>query len=142
MNMPRFKKKNKAQIQEINSAALPDIVFMLLFFFMAVTVIKKEDPLVEVRLPEAVGAYEISSRELSQHFYIGKNEAGVEQIQMNDAICSIDDIAPYLKELHLESKSNHSISADAKVSLHTIDQVQKELRKSGAYRICYMVLED
>ena len=140
--MPRFKKKSSNQIQEINSAALPDIVFMLLFFFMAVTVIKKDDPLVEVNLPEAGGALEISSRELSQHFFIGKNGNGVEQVQMNDAICAIEDIAPYLKSQHLGFDDSHSISADGGVSLASIDLVQKELRKSGAYRIYYMVMED
>lgn len=140
--MPRFKKKSSHEIQEINSAALPDIVFMLLFFFMAVTVIKKDDPLVEVNLPEASGAVELSSRELSQHFFIGENQEGVEQVQMNDAICAISDISPYLKKQQLRSNDSHSISADGKVSLATIDLVQKELRKSGAYRIYYMVMED
>ncbi|MGB1032531.1 MAG: ExbD/TolR family protein [Flavobacteriales bacterium] len=118
--MPRFKKKSSNQIQEINSAALPDIVFMLLFFFMAVTVIKKDDPLVEVNLPEAGGALEVSSRELSQHFFIGKNVNGVEQVQMNDAICAIEDIAPYLKSQHLEFTDSHSISVDGGVSLASI----------------------
>ena len=40
--MPKFKTSNRNKIGAINTASLPDIVFMLLFFFMTVTVLREE----------------------------------------------------------------------------------------------------
>ena len=49
--MAKFTKKKKKGMDEISTASLPDIVFMLLFFFMLVTVLKSEEPLVNVSTP-------------------------------------------------------------------------------------------
>ena len=50
--MSKFKKKTKTS-QEIPTAALPDIIFMLLFFFMVTTVLRETTIKVEQRLPSA-----------------------------------------------------------------------------------------
>ena len=49
--MGKFTKKPKKGVGNINTASLPDIVFMLLFFFMVVTTLKDKDPKVKIRLP-------------------------------------------------------------------------------------------
>ncbi len=41
--MSRFKKDESKSVGSINTASLPDIVFMLLFFFMTVTVMREID---------------------------------------------------------------------------------------------------
>ena len=51
--MSRFKEKSSGSMPAISTASLPDIVFMLLFFFMVTTVMREVDLLVKVSLPEA-----------------------------------------------------------------------------------------
>ena len=41
--MSKFKKKKDGGLPPISTASLPDIVFMLLFFFMVATVIKEDN---------------------------------------------------------------------------------------------------
>ncbi|MBS0000988.1 MAG: biopolymer transporter ExbD, partial [Cyclobacteriaceae bacterium] len=50
--MSKFRKKTSTT-QEIPLAALPDIIFMLLFFFMVTTVLRESDILVEQHIPQA-----------------------------------------------------------------------------------------
>ena len=51
--MSRFKKNNKKGMGAISTASLPDIVFMLLFFFMVTTVMRETTLFVEVVTPKA-----------------------------------------------------------------------------------------
>ncbi|PTM07625.1 MAG: biopolymer transporter ExbD, partial [Bacteroidetes bacterium] len=39
--MSKFKKKKGGDLPAVNTASLPDIVFMLLFFFMVATVMRE-----------------------------------------------------------------------------------------------------
>ncbi len=50
--MSKFKKKTGTS-QDIPTSALPDIIFMLLFFFMVTTVLRETDLLVEQKIPAA-----------------------------------------------------------------------------------------
>ena len=49
--MAKFKKKTESS-QDIPTSALPDIIFMLLFFFMVTTVLREQDILVEQKFPK------------------------------------------------------------------------------------------
>ena len=51
--MSRFKKKKGKRIGAISTASLPDIVFMLLFFFMVATVLREVDLKLTNELPKA-----------------------------------------------------------------------------------------
>lgn len=51
--MSKFKKKKGGEIPAVNTASLPDIVFMLLFFFMVVTVLREDNLLVQQTMPKA-----------------------------------------------------------------------------------------
>ena len=51
--MSKFKKKKSGGTPGISTASLPDIVFMLLFFFMTATTMKDSDLKIENKLPKA-----------------------------------------------------------------------------------------
>ncbi|MDX1651201.1 MAG: biopolymer transporter ExbD [Brumimicrobium sp.] len=53
--MSKFKKDSSREAPAINTSSLPDIVFMLLFFFMVATTTKEIDPLVKVNPATGVG---------------------------------------------------------------------------------------
>lgn len=52
--MSKFKKEEGKEAPGVNTSSLPDIVFMLLFFFMVATTSKESDPSVKVEQPEGV----------------------------------------------------------------------------------------
>jgi len=49
--MSRFKDKGSKSVPAISTASLPDIIFMLLFFFMVTTVMRETDLKVKITLP-------------------------------------------------------------------------------------------
>ena len=51
--MSKFKKKKGGDLPAISTASLPDIVFMLLFFFMVATVMRDSTLMVVNKLPAA-----------------------------------------------------------------------------------------
>ena len=51
--MSKFRKDEKKGIPAISTASLPDIVFMLLFFFMVTTVMRETTLFVNIVTPKA-----------------------------------------------------------------------------------------
>lgn len=58
--MSKFKKNDESEAPAINTASLPDIVFMLLFFFMVATTTREIDPLVKVEPAQGVGMTDLT----------------------------------------------------------------------------------
>ncbi|MGM0479235.1 MAG: ExbD/TolR family protein [Bacteroidota bacterium] len=58
--MSKFRKKESKGAPGINTSSLPDIVFMLLFFFMVATTTKEIDPLVQVNPAQGVGLEDLT----------------------------------------------------------------------------------
>ena len=85
-----FKKKSANTKQEIPTASLPDIIFMLLIFFMVTTVLRETELLVNVSIPAAEAIEKIDQKRLIQYVYIGpeKLESG-----LGDPAVQIDDVA-------------------------------------------------
>ena len=73
----------------ISTASLPDIVFMLLFFFMVATVLRTEEERVTVIRPEATELYRIEKKHLIRYINIGKpidkRYGTTEIVQLNDS---------------------------------------------------------
>ena len=69
--MSKFNKKKGGELPAVNTASLPDIVFMLLFFFMVVTVLRKDNMLVQQKLPKA-DQVEKLKKDRSVFIYAGK----------------------------------------------------------------------
>jgi len=73
--MSKFKKDNKKAAPGVNTSSLPDIVFMLLFFFMVATTSKESDPTVKVEQPEGVRTTDMTpykQRSEIDFLYVGK----------------------------------------------------------------------
>ena len=66
-DMGKFRKGGKREMGAISTASLPDIVFMLLFFFMVATVLRTEEEKVRVIRPEASELYKIEKKHLIRY---------------------------------------------------------------------------
>ena len=96
--MSRFKDKSGKGTPPISTASLPDIIFMLLFFFMVTTVMRETDLLVKITLPEATQVTKLEDKALVDYIYIGPpsdKALGTEPLmQLNDQFAKLAEIDP------------------------------------------------
>jgi len=148
--MSKFKKNSKAS-QDIPTAALPDIIFMLLFFFMVTTVMREQEILVRQSLPKATQLSKIQKKTLVHHIYIGKpNNVGVfgeePRIQTNDVFIEPDELTLFVnqeKDTHTEAerdKITMALNVDNEVKMGIVSDVEQTLRKANARKILYKSL--
>jgi biopolymer transport protein ExbD len=148
--MAKFKKKLSGKTPAIPTASLPDIVFMLLFFFMVTTHIRNVGLKVRTNLPEANETQKLEKKSLISYIYIGPptytlatSYGNSSRIQLNDAFAEISDIVDFIKK-EKESRSNAevaqlitSLKVDKKTKMGIVSDVEQELRKAEAYTISY-----
>ena len=145
--MAKFSKKTKTS-ENIPTSALPDIIFMLLFFFMVTTVLREQDILVEQKLPQATQLQKLQKKTLISYIYVGKpkNTAlyGAEpRVQANDALLDTKAIVQWVnQERDLLAEADRglitiSMKADRDVNMGPISDVQTELREADARRVLY-----
>ncbi len=95
--MSKFRKENKKGAPGVNTSSLPDIVFMLLFFFMVATTTKESDPSVEVERPQGVSATDLTpykQRSEIDFLYLGqpRNKARASKFKLGHALF-LDNVA-------------------------------------------------
>jgi biopolymer transport protein ExbD len=142
--MGRFKEKKSASMPKISTASLPDIVFILLCFFMVSTTMRETTLIVKVRLPEATEVQKLEKKSLVSFIYVGqpiKNMYGTEsRIQLNDQFATIQDIQAFIATEREEADRRlitTSIKADRDTRMGIVSDIKQELRKSGAFKINY-----
>ncbi|MCS6832154.1 MAG: biopolymer transporter ExbD [Flammeovirgaceae bacterium] len=144
-------KKSKA-MPDIPTSALPDIIFMLLFFFMVTTVMRETDILVENKLPLASQITKLEKKTLVSEIYIGKpkdtNKYGTEpRIQVNDVIISPEEIPQFVlleKEKIIEAerdKITMSLKVDREAKMGLVIDVRQKLREVNALKVSYASIE-
>lgn len=145
--MSKFKKGGSKKVQAISTASLPDIIFMLLFFFMVTTVMKENELLVKVSAPKADQVKKLENKSLVSYIYAGKpfakSAGNLPRIQLNDAFAEPEEIREFIaaeREKLDEAdrpKMTVSIKADEEVEMGIITDVKQELRKASALKINY-----
>ncbi|MCE2780170.1 MAG: biopolymer transporter ExbD, partial [Algoriphagus sp.] len=98
--MAKFKKERKGQ-EQINTSALPDIIFMLLFFFMVTTVLREQDILVEQKIPQSTQLQKLQNKTLISYVFIGKPKntglyGSEPRVQANDVLISTPEIVQWV----------------------------------------------
>jgi len=141
--MSKFKKKKKG-LPAISTASLPDIVFMLLFFFMVSTTMRETDLKVKVTLPFATEVKKLERKSLVSYIYVGKvNGVGGDKIQLNDRISDVKNVKYFIfaeRETHSEDEIpllTTSIKSDIESNVGTITDIKEELRNVNALKINY-----
>lgn len=140
-----FRKKNARPMPEVSTASLPDIIFMLLFFFMVVTVLRKESPDVDFIIPETMESEKVDENKESAFLYVGKKQLDDESyvVQINNKVVSADKLEGYLNQLLADPAIDRStfeinMKADRNAPMQLIRQVKLALRKSGIRHLYYM----
>lgn len=144
--MSKFKKKKKG-LPAISTASLPDIVFMLLFFFMVSTTMRETDLMIKKPvLPVASEVKKLELKSLVSTIYIGKSKdarISGDKIQVNDKIVEVKDIPSFIfseRALRKEDEVKFmttSIKADKEASVGTILDIKEQLRDINALKISF-----
>ena len=145
--MSKFKKKTNTSTS-IPTSALPDIIFMLLFFFMVTTVLREQDLMVEQKIPQATQLQKLQKKTLISYLYIGKPKntglyGSEPRVQANDVLITAPEIVQWVnQERDMLPESDRgfitiSMKVDKDVKMGPISDVQTELRNADARRVLY-----
>ncbi|MAI28211.1 MAG: biopolymer transporter ExbD [Flavobacteriales bacterium] len=148
--MSKFKKKKSGDLPAISTASLPDIVFMLLFFFMVATVMRDSTLMVKNALPAAGQVQKLDKKDRVMYIYAGKPSQRYQEkfgtqpkIQLNDKFATVQDVGAFVlaeraaKRQELQNVLTTSLKVDGDTKMGLISDIKQELRKVNALKINY-----
>ena len=149
-----MKKKGGKQLPAISTASLPDVIFMILFFFLVSTTMREQEVLVKYQLPNATEVQKLEKKNLVSYINIGVPVTHMQarygtapQIQLNDSYKTAKDIGDFIAaEREQMDEADRifmtvSIKADRYTKMGIITDVKQELRRANALKISYASLE-
>jgi biopolymer transport protein ExbD len=148
--MSKFSKKRGKADPEVSTASLPDIIFMLLFFFMVVTVLRDAELKVSVNTPFATELTKLQEKSLVNYLYIGRPVKKYEQLygtkprlQLGDKFATVADIPLFLEKHKIKvpeskrPKITSSLRVDGDVTMGIVQDIKTQLRKSAQLKLNY-----
>ena len=147
--MSRFQRRRHRDVPGLNLAAMPDLIFTVLFFFMIVTHMRQVQPLVRYEVPQGTEVEKAQRKGATVYLFIGHplatdgSQSEETRIQLGDRYVTIDEIGPAIererKRMSSEDRQHLvvSIRADRNVEMGIINDVKQALRRAGALNINY-----
>lgn len=148
--MAKFDRKRGKEMPAISTASLPDIIFMLLFFFMVVTVLRDAELKVKVVIPYATELTKLEKKSLVNYLYIGRPIEKFRDIygtkprlQLGDKFATVGEIPLFLEKHKVtvpesqQSGITSSLRVDGDVTMGVVQDVKTQLRKSGQLKVNY-----
>lgn len=125
----------KKEIKEegISTASMPDIIFMLLIFFMVSTVFVEYRGL-PVKIPSAVNAQKIEGKRNVAYCFVDLND----RISVDDKLMTSQEVTSimFLKRTN-NPRVIVSLKVDENCKNNILDKVHKALQEADARRIVY-----
>ena len=148
------KSGNKKETPAISTASLPDVIFMILFFFMVSTTMREQELLVRYKLPSATEVQKLEKKSLVSYVNIGVPVSHMQakfgtapRIQLNDSFKTAKDIGDFIgaerDQLNEADRSQMTVSikADQYTKMGIVTDVKQELRLANALKITYAAIE-
>ena len=145
-----FKKKKKDP-PAITTASLPDIVFMLLCFFIVVTKMRDSELKVRTMVPQVTELQKLEKKSLVSHIFVGQPTKEYEgqfgtapRIQLNDQFAPPEAIAQFInnEKTKVDPRQHPLMTAalkvDKDVKMGIITEVKMELRKIDFRKVSYL----
>ncbi len=158
--MSRFKGKISKGVPALSTASLPDIVFMILFFFMVTTTMRQTEVKVSVTVPSATQVKKLEKKSVVSYIFIGRPMTRLQSlfgsepmIQMNDKLIneegvpteSVQDFILDEREQLAESDKNKmtvSLKVDQNIPMGNVTDLKQALRYANALKINYSAKKD
>ena len=148
--MGKFKEKGSKEVPPVSTASLPDIVFMLLFFFMVSTTMKEVELKIKVQVPSATEIKKLEKKSLVSYIYVGEPRKSFQKlfgteprIQLNDQFSKVSDIPDFIeseRQKHDEKEVpllTTSLKVDENTKMGIVSDIKEQLRKVSALKINY-----
>ncbi|MFY0645068.1 MAG: biopolymer transporter ExbD [Bacteroidia bacterium] len=145
--MSKFKKKQGGGTPHINTSSLPDIVFMLLFFFMVATKMRDKEMKVRTQLPQATEVEKLEKKSRLHYIFVGPpldiRSGTTPRIQLDDAFADVNQIQEYITLQNSKKDEKEipfmttSLKADKVVKMGIIQDIKQELREVNALKLSY-----
>ena len=148
--MAKFESKKKKGTPGISTASLPDIIFILLFFFMVSTVLRDSEALVRTNVPNATELTKIKQKSWVSTINIGppvKTQQAkfgtAPRVQLNDKFGSPEEIIEFVENERLKRDERvipymtFALKVDFETKMGIVTDVKQELRKASALKITY-----
>ena len=128
----KFSRKTKLST-EIPTASMPDIIFMLLIFFMVTTVLREYSGL-PVTLPKAKRIEKLKSKRHTSHIWVAKDGL----ISIDDRLFAVDDVAKILYDKRsADPQVVVSLKADEEAKMELVSKIHEKLRDADALKLNY-----
>ena len=148
--MAVMKKKGSKGLPPISTASLPDVIFMILFFFMVSTTMREQELLVSYQLPQATEVQKLEKKNLVSYIHIGVPSLPMQaqfgtapRIQLNDSYKTTKDILDFVAgerdNLNEADRASMTIclKADENTKMGVVADVKQELRRANALKLSY-----
>ncbi len=145
-----MKKKGERSVPAMSTTSLPDVVYIILFFFMLSTSMRDQELLVSYKLPEATEVQKLEKKNLVSFIHIGVPVVSRQakfgtapRIQLNDSYKTTKDILDFVAgERDNLSESDRAqmticLKADQNTKMGVIADVKQELRRANALKLSY-----
>ena len=122
--------------KEISTSSMPDIIFMLLIFFMVTTVMREFEGL-DVLIPRAKMIEKLESKRHTSYIWATKDHI----ISVDDRLTSVDGLSLIMvAKMAKDPKLTVSLKSDAKATMKLIAEIHNQLRKANALKLSYSAL--
>ena len=128
----KIQRKTKVS-SDIPTASMPDIIFMLLIFFMVTTVLREYSGL-SVELPRAKRIEKLKSKRHTSHIWVSKEGL----ISIQDKLHSVENVRHVMYDIRAaDPLLTVSLKADKSAKMGLISNIHNELRKADALKLNY-----
>ena len=143
--MAVMKKKGDKSLPPISTASLPDVIFMILFFFMVSTTMRDPGAARKIQTPRGYRVQKLEKKSLVSYIHIGQPSLAMQakfgtapRIQLNDSYKTARDIGDFVAaerdKLNESDRAAMTIclKADQSTKMGIITDVKQELRRANA----------
>ena len=124
------------ETNEISTSSLPDIIFMLLIFFMVTTVMREFEGL-DVSMPRAKMIEKLESKRHTTYVWATKDGL----VSVDDRIIHINDLAGLMyNKVAKDPRVTVSLKSDEKATMKLITDIHTQLRTANALKLSYSAL--
>ena len=146
--MIKVRRHKPHHVPTLNLTSMPDLIFSVLFFFMIVTHMRKETPIVQPQLPVGTKLVKATSNYMTSNLYIGYTSGGNAIIQLDGQVLPLSNLSDATKHKIAGISEDDAtlftinLRADKNTPMHIINEIKQELRKAGALKIRYNGVEE
>ncbi len=135
------RRKGKA-LPEISTASLPDIIFILLFFFMVATVMRTNDQMLPIELPETIDNEKVKKINKEVTIQLGSM---IDRVLVNDQYVLVENLTNHLALATSDIDKSDRLGVpvylrvDKASPMSAVYEVKLALRKTGLRKVTYIV---